>query len=58
MAAGRDSFSGYEEDTFENEVDIKLQYSVCLKVLKDPVQCPTEHYFCRSCIQRNLRHYA
>ena len=52
------SFGGYEEDRFENEVDIKLQCSVCLKVLKDPVQCPNEHYFCRSCIQRNLRHNA
>ena len=56
--ASADSFGGYEEDRFENKVDIKLQCSVCLKVLKDPVQCPTEHYFCRSCIQRNLRHNA
>ena len=53
-----DSFGGYEEDRFENKVDIKLQCSVCLKVFKDPVQCPNEHYFCRSCIQRNLRHNA
>ena len=52
------SFGGYEEDRFENKVDIKLQCSVCLKVFKDPVQCPNEHYFCRSCIQRNLRHNA
>ena len=52
-----DSFGGYE-DRFENKVDIKLKCSVCLKVLKDPVQCPNEHYFCRSCIQRNLRHNA
>ena len=56
--AGRDSFGGYEEARFENKVDIKLQCSVCLKVFKDPVQCPNEHYFCRSCIQRNLRHNA
>ena len=52
------SFGGYEEDRFENEVDIKLKCSVCAKVFKDPVQCPNEHYFCRSCIQRNLRHNA
>ena len=56
--ASPDSFGGYEDDRFENEVDIRLQCSVCLKVLKDPVQCPNEHYFCRSCIQRNLRHNA
>ena len=56
--ASADSFGGYEDDRFENEVDIRLQCSVCLKVFKDPVQCPNEHYFCRSCIQRNLRHNA
>ena len=56
--ASPDSFGGYEEDRFENKVDIKLQCSVCLKVFKDPVQCPNEHYFCRSCIQTNLRHNA
>ena len=53
--ARRDSFGGYEEERFKDKVDIKLQCSVCLKVLKDPVQCPNEHYFCRSCIQRSLR---
>ena len=56
--AGQGSFGGYEEERFENNVDIKLQCSVCLKILKDPVQCPNEHYFCRSCIQRNLRENA
>ena len=53
--ARRDSFGGYEEERFNDKVDIKLQCSVCLKVLKDPVQCPNEHYFCRSCIQKCLR---
>ena len=52
--ARRDSFGGYEEERFENKVDIKLQCSICLKVLKDPVQCPNEHYFCHSCIQKCL----
>ena len=42
--ASPDSFGGYEENRFENTVDIKLQCSVCLKVFKDPVQCPNEHY--------------
>ena len=53
--ARRDSFGGYEEERFKDKVDIKLQCSICLKVLKDPVQCPNEHYFCRSCIQKSLR---
>ncbi len=43
--ARRDSFGGYEEERFKDKVDIKLQCSVCLKVLKDPIQCPNEHYF-------------
>ena len=55
--ASPDSFGGYEEDRFEDKVD-KLRCSVCLKVFKDPVQCPNQHYFCRSCIEENLRHNA
>ena len=53
--ARRYSFGGYDEDRFKDKVDIKLQCSVCLKVLKDPVQCPNEHYFCRSCLCKCLR---
>ena len=56
--ASPDSFGGYDEDRFKDKVDIKLQCSVCLKVLKDPVQCPNEHYFCRSCICKSLRENA
>ena len=56
--ASHDLFGGYEEDRFESNVDVKLKCSICLKVLRDPVQCPNEHYFCRSCIQRNLSHNA
>ena len=56
--ARRDSFGGYEEERFKDKVDIKLQCSICLKVLKDPVQCPNEHYFCGSCIRKNLRENA
>jgi hypothetical protein len=32
--ARRDSFGGYEEERFKDKVDIKLQCSICLKVLK------------------------
>ena len=56
--AGQDLFGGYDEERFKDKVDIKLQCSVCLKVLKDPVQCPNEHYFCRSCICKSLRENA
>ena len=56
--ARAEPFGGYEEDRFENKVDIKLRCSVCLKVFKDPVQCPNEHYFCRSCVEKNLRQNA
>ena len=48
--AKRPSFGGYEEERFEHEVDSKLLCPICSNVLKDPVQCQNEHYFCRSCI--------
>ena len=53
--AAQDSFGGYEQERFKDNVDIKLECGICLKVLKDPVQCSNEHYFCRSCIETSLR---
>ena len=53
--AAQDSFGGYEQERFKDKVDIKLECGICLKVLKDPVQCLNEHYFCRSCIETSLR---
>ena len=52
--ARRPSFGGYEEERFEHEVDSKLLCPICSNVLKDPVQCQNEHYFCRSCIKKHL----
>ena len=52
--ARRRSFGGYEEERFENEVDSTLLCPICRNVLKDPVQCPNEHYCCRSCIVKYL----
>ena len=52
--ASRPSFGGYEEERFEHEVDSKLLCPICSNVLKDPVQCQNEHYFCRSCIKKHL----
>ena len=48
------SYGGYEEERFEHEVDSKLLCPICSNVLKDPVQCRNEHYFCRSCIKKHL----
>ena len=48
------SFGGYEEERFEHEVDSKLLCPICSNVLKDPVQCQNEHYFCRFCIKKHL----
>ena len=52
--ASQDSFGGYEQERFKDKVDIKLECGICLKVLKDPVQCPNEHHFCRSCIKTSF----
>ena len=52
--ARRRSFGGYEEERFQNEVDSTLLCPICSNVLKDPVQCPNEHYCCRSCIVKHL----
>ena len=48
------SYGGYEEERFEHEVDSRLLCPICSNVLKDPVQCQNEHYFCRSCIKKHL----
>ena len=53
--AKQDSFGGYDENRFKGGVETNLLCSVCVKVLKDPVQCPNEHYFCRSCVCKSLR---
>ena len=52
--ARRPSYGGYEEERFEHEVDSKLLCPICRNVLKDPVQCQNEHYFCRSCLKKHL----
>ena len=51
----QDSYGGYDPDRFIDKVDPRLECGICLKVLKDPVQCSNEHYFCRSCVERSLR---
>ncbi|XP_028406706.1 kelch domain-containing protein 8A-like isoform X2 [Dendronephthya gigantea] len=48
------SFGGYDEERFVSKLDDRLLCPICFKVVKDPVQCPNEHHFCRSCILRCL----
>ncbi len=46
---------GYPEDRFQASVDKNFFCPICTDVLKDPVQCHNEHYFCRSCITKHLK---
>ena len=46
---------GYDDNRFEKAVDGNFHCTICMKVLKDPVQCRrNEHYFCKPCITRHL----
>ena len=54
MAEAKSLVGGYDAERFDKEVDSKLLCPECKKVFKDPVQCPNEHYFCRSCIGKYL----
>mgnify|MGYP002804108919 FL=1 len=45
---------GYCEDRFRTSVDKNFFCPICTDVLKDPVQCHNEHYFCRACITKHL----
>ena len=46
---------GYAENRFEGSVDKNFFCPICTDVLKDPVQCHNQHYFCRSCITKHLK---
>ena len=45
---------GYAENRFQGSVDKNFFCPICTDVLKDPVQCHNQHYFCRSCITKHL----
>ena len=48
-------YQGYEDSRFVNAVDTKFHCSICVNVLKEPVQCRSnEHRFCSPCIRRHL----
>ena len=46
---------GYAENRFQGSVDKNFFCPICTYVLKDPVQCHNQHYFCRSCITKHLK---
>lgn len=46
---------GYEDDLFINPVADNLHCPICFNVLKEPMQCENEHYYCRPCITRHLQ---
>ena len=45
---------GYEENRFEIVVSQRFHCPICFLVLKDPVMCKNEHYYCSFCIQKHL----
>ena len=46
---------GYREDRFQNSIANNFICDLCKGVLKDPVQCHNEHYFCKACITQHLK---
>ena len=45
---------GYEDNRFEIVVSQKFHCPICFLILKDPVMCKNEHYYCSSCIKKYL----
>ena len=47
---------GYDTARFQSTIDDGFICSICLCVLKDPMQCENnEHYFCSGCIKQHLK---
>ena len=46
---------GYEENRFEIVVSQRFHCPICFLVLKDPVMCKNEHYYCSFCIKKHLQ---
>ena len=49
------SGGGYHEHRFQTAVDKNFFCPICQDVLKDPVQCHNEHYFCKACMTQHLK---
>ena len=55
MACYGGASGGHHEDRFQTSVDKNFFCPICQEVLKDPVQCHNEHYFCKACITQHLK---
>eukprot|EP00730_Choanoeca_flexa_P016273 TRINITY_DN7656_c0_g1_i2.p1 TRINITY_DN7656_c0_g1~~TRINITY_DN7656_c0_g1_i2.p1 ORF type:complete len:503 (+),score=84.57 TRINITY_DN7656_c0_g1_i2:84-1592(+) len=47
---------GYDDEIFVNEVQQLLRCPICYLAMRDAVQCPQQHAFCQSCIDRSMRY--
>jgi hypothetical protein len=45
---------GYEDNRFKIVVSQRFHCPICFLVLKDPVMCKNEHYYCSSCMKQHL----
>ncbi|XP_028404579.1 uncharacterized protein LOC114527147 [Dendronephthya gigantea] len=46
---------GYPQERFRDPVDKNFFCPICTDVLRDPVQCHNQHYFCKACIRQHLK---
>ena len=45
---------GYDQSRFEIEVSESFHCIICFLVLKEPVMCKNQHYYCSCCIKKHL----
>ncbi len=45
---------GFEDNRFEIVVSQRFHCPICFLVLKDPVMCKNEHYYCSFCMKKHL----
>lgn len=45
---------GYPQERFQYPVDKNFFCPICTDVLRDPLQCHNQHYFCKACIKKHL----
>ena len=45
---------GYDQSRFEIEVSESFHCIICFLVLKEPVMCKNQHYYCSFCIKKHL----
>ena len=54
MACYVSDIGGYPQERFQYAVDKNFYCPICTDVLKDPVQCHNQHYFCKACLTKHL----